>query len=598
MLAPDPAWEERKEALDLLQAAAEKRGEGQAGKALETIVELSAHADRAVRHAALTLLGQVSDEDMRQAALSAALARVKDRDSRVRTMALDILGQASHGDPQVISAASAALEDWHRPARSAALQTLRKVAANTGSKEAAAAVLWLLEDPQNEWRQVAAKAICEIAHGDLDTIELAARRLESSREEVRAAAQDAVSALWTSSGDCFEAVLRRLESEVDYIRVAAGQAFARVITPDDLVAARALTKRLQHEDAAVRNLACVALSHFSPNVVKKVLLATMHSPSAEARCSALSALASAAAGDLTCIRATCRALQDPSPAVRAVAIPVTRTLITGQDPKCCVVAAKVAAEALEHPNPDIQHAGSMALVGIARVQNPAKKAAPKQTLEQQLAQVRASPLAQLQARKGGTRNLDDEEETFPKVSGEELEVVIAMLDAAEAKQDRRGSDDQADKEASEVVLGMLNGMTERTRALTLPQAPAEAAGLQVVRRDSCLSFLLCSLLAFFSFIYFPSSVYCFPSSFFLDSFVSFRLGAHQELSEESEWENDDSESATDSDSEEAFVERPSPTKRLQEAVKTPGPKGRVPPHRVAMLPLYPLLFVCCWLRDL
>ncbi|CAE7570613.1 PRMT7 [Symbiodinium natans] len=341
----------------------------------------------------------------------------------------------------------------------------------------------LLEDPQIEWRQIVVEAIQDVAVvGDVQAVELAALRLESSREEVRAAAQDALVALWKDEDEkLMEAILQRLESEVDYVRVAAGQAFVRVVKSDDLVAARVLASRLEHSDAAVRSLASVALLHFEATVCRKVMLATLHSPHAYARCTALSSLSTIGQGDMACIRAACRALQDQDTTVRALAIPVIRTLIAGQDPKCCVGAAKVAAQALEHQDPDVQHAGSLALVGISKVQNPPpekkQNMSSKMTLALQMDMLRSSQLATLQPRRQYNDMLDDEnEETFPKVSNEELSVVIAMLDRAELRANGEAQDDDSkDRIAASVVLDTLNAMADRSRAANnnMPSASQE-----------------------------------------------------------------------------------------------------------------------------
>ncbi|CAE7287355.1 PRMT16 [Symbiodinium sp. CCMP2456] len=182
--------------------------------------------------------------------------------------------------------------------------------------------------------------------------------------------------------------------------------------------------------------------------------------------------------DMTCIRAACRALQDENASVRALAIPMIRTLIAGQDPKCCVAAAKVAALAMEHADPDVQHAGSLALVGISKVQNgpPVEKKKninAKMTLQQQMEMLRSSQLATLQPRRQYNDAGDDaDEETFPKVSNEELDVVIAMLDRAELRANGQDSDDSKDQVAASIVLDTLNAMAERSRAANGNAQPA------------------------------------------------------------------------------------------------------------------------------
>ncbi|CAE8616198.1 unnamed protein product [Polarella glacialis] len=476
--ADDKWWRERKQALARLREAVEDDSNRSAAR--QEALALCENEDRAVRHTALTLLGQLADPGDEEA-VQAALSRVRDQDSRVRTTALQVLGQlAPAGDQVVIAAAARALQDWHRPARSAALVALRRLAKEIGGhSEAAASAVTLLEDPQNEWRKSVADAISDIAvKGEPETIELVAQRLESCRREVRAAAQDALPRL-AAQGDpiLLEAVLKRMESDVDYVRVAAGQAVMRVAASDDKTAAQAVAARLEHENLEVRTSASLVLGRFQFQVARPPALARLEHPEAKVRSSAMSTLAYIGRGDVPTICAVAKRLQDSSGVVRAMAIPLLRTLTVHQGLKCSVAAAKFASQALEHPDQGVQEAGALALVGIAAAQEmpeppPTDKeelknisallATAKETLGPSLRQRRTLLLEgfDYEEDENGRRR-----SVIAQVGEDELAIVLAMFERSAQGGHKKSNEqvEEADERNSDLVLGSLHRLAERTR---------------------------------------------------------------------------------------------------------------------------------------
>ncbi|CAE8646000.1 unnamed protein product, partial [Polarella glacialis] len=102
--ADDKWWRERKQALARLREAVEDDSNRSAAR--QEALALCENEDRAVRHTALTLLGQLADPGDEEA-VQAALSRVRDQDSRVRTTALQVLGQLAPAGDQVVIAAAA-----------------------------------------------------------------------------------------------------------------------------------------------------------------------------------------------------------------------------------------------------------------------------------------------------------------------------------------------------------------------------------------------------------------------------------------------------------------------------------------------------------
>mmetsp|Transcript_61907 Transcript_61907/g.110043 ORF Transcript_61907/g.110043 Transcript_61907/m.110043 type:complete len:1426 (+) Transcript_61907:82-4359(+) len=473
-VAADDAWIARKQDIIRLKGAVGKHDAGLQDKSavLQEALLLCDNPDRGVRHMALTLVGELGELG-HEKCVEAALARVRDNDSRVRTCALQVLGQlANSGDEAVITACSKALQDWHRPARSAALVALRRLVSEIGgSAEAAAAAADLLEDPQSQWRTQVVKVMKHIAvQSDPDTIELVARRLESSRGEVRAAAQDALPAL-ADKGDplLVEAVLKRLDSEVDYIRVAASQALMRVVSPADPDAASSLALRLEHDVINVRTAASLVLTRFHHRLVRPLVIQRLQHPKAEVRASALAALAPIGRGDIACIKAVGKALQDPVASVRQKAIPVLRGMCVDQGVRANVTAAKVASLALENPDTRVQEIGTMALMSIAEAQNPVQK--KKDTfqnkdvsLEDKLEAIRRTQLASLQTTRTKPRKFSDEdssdEEGLGRISQEEIAVVMSMLERLDGA---NNAEEETSQEAADAVLDQLSGLAERAR---------------------------------------------------------------------------------------------------------------------------------------
>eukprot|EP00930_Biecheleria_cincta_P041193 TRINITY_DN28203_c0_g1_i1.p1 TRINITY_DN28203_c0_g1~~TRINITY_DN28203_c0_g1_i1.p1 ORF type:complete len:1419 (-),score=255.53 TRINITY_DN28203_c0_g1_i1:97-4353(-) len=473
---PDHVWENRKNNLLRLKTAVGNvdSSDHEYQAVLSETLLFCSNDDREVRRTALSLLGELGTPGD-DACIQAALARVRDPDSRVRTTALEVLGQlAPAGNEPVIAAVASALQDWHRPARSAALKALRQLASEMGgSAHAAAATAEMLDDPRHEWRQEAVTCISDIAVvGDEGTIQMVCKRLESTRREVRVAAQDALVMLSKRGYEAIvDAVLRRLESELDYTRVAAGQAFMRIVKPSDIQVANKVAERLEHDDQQVRTAALQVLSKFDTKVAKSILLARIEHPKPEVRCSALAGLATVGRGDNACIRAVGKALQDPSGFVRSMAISLLRGLTMDQGVKCSVLAAKLASLAIEHPNVEIQEAGSLALTAIAQAQNPTapkKILAPqKKTLEEQLNDIRAAKLAMgptRTPRKTDSDSEDGSEDGLGRVSPEELAIVTAMIEHAEKRDNRLDLDKAPVEDAASVILS-LQGMAERAKSM-------------------------------------------------------------------------------------------------------------------------------------
>eukprot|EP00931_Biecheleriopsis_adriatica_P085267 TRINITY_DN595_c0_g1_i2.p1 TRINITY_DN595_c0_g1~~TRINITY_DN595_c0_g1_i2.p1 ORF type:complete len:1488 (-),score=378.71 TRINITY_DN595_c0_g1_i2:32-4495(-) len=484
-LLEDAAWERRKITLARLQAAVASHDIGARDEQdiiSEALDEVD-NKDPEIRMTALSLVLQVGSKGDRLC-VQAGLSGLEDKDIRVREKASQVLYELSTaGDEEVIAAAVKSIKDWHRPVRDASLKLLQRLASEVGGNSfAAAAVAELLEDPVSGYRLIAAEIIGHVAiRGDLGTIELVAKRLENVRREVRAACMEALPQLADLGyPPLVEAVLKRLENEVDYVRVSAGQAVMHVASDKDYKAAEAVALRLEHEDRGVRTAASQVLARFRPEVARQVALQRLSHENEDVRCSALGALASIGRGDKECIREVGMALQDPSGKVRTMAIPLLRGLVANQGLQCSLVAAKAASQALESEHRHIREVGSLALAGIANANHeqpkPKKLEFKKQVdLETQLDDARRSELVQLRTRHG---HREQEGDLFGKISQQELDIVNALIEQAEARagtsplrtpQQESGGEKKdlrptaVDQLVGAEVLKQLHGMAEEGR---------------------------------------------------------------------------------------------------------------------------------------
>lgn len=235
----------------------------------------------------------------------------------------------------------------------------------------------------------------------------------------------------------------------------------RIVEPTDVQAADRVAERLEHDNQEVRNVALHCLSQFKRQVAKSVVLARLQHPKPAVRCSALAGLATVGRGDIACIRAVGKALQDPSSSVRSMAVAMMRGLTTDQGVKCNVLAAKLASLALENPDEQIQETGSIALTAIAQAQNPVtqpKKTVLKKTLEEQLQEIRATNLAMKATRTPTRHGVDSDSESgsdegLGKISAEELAIVTAMIEQTERREAGLNLDEAPVEKASAIVLG-------------------------------------------------------------------------------------------------------------------------------------------------